>query len=688
MGDWARELLGTSLSRLRAAWRGNDRPAIALYAALLLAVAYAAVGAYFLRASGDPLGIYLDEHREQVFVGVVLLVILGLAALSRLASPPRQPAPAGLAPARPPETRWPAHAAGVGRWFYAVAALLGLVWFWQTWVTLPRFEEHPDRLCIYVARFWDPEKQSCNTEGGRRAQHLLVRAIEDESRKHESLAGRVIVRPLGAGVWAKDPAVGSDQASRLARRLNADLLVWGSLTKGHGADVYWVSVARAEPGPSLSVGETAQKVVISTDPCPPELSQRPLLLASFVLGYGAYAAEDHPSAIPVFEALLSQLGDVGAPRGDTARVAFYLGTSHLTLSLRDQPDHLGPAMQYLEQAVSLADGEEMSVVSAAALNNWGTTLLGWARRKQGAEAERLLAEACEKYEAAVKIKPELHEALNNWGNALLAWANLKQGAEAERLLAEACEKYEAAVKIKPELHEALTNWGNALLAWANLKKGAEAERLFAEACEKYEAAVKIKPEFHEALYNWGNALLMWAVRKQGAEAERLFAEACEKYEAAVKIKLEFHEALGGWGSALGERAELKEGAEAERLFGEACEKYEAALEIKPDNHGILCNWSRTLLMWAARKQGAEAETLWRQAKEKTLQAEDIQPGAGAYRAACASARLGEEDECRKWLERCRELGTLPSRKHMETDPHLDSVRDKAWFKEMLKAAPE
>ena len=61
---------------------------------------------------------------------------------------------------------------------------------------------------------------------------------------------------------------------------------------------------------------------------------------------------------------------------------------------------------------------------------------------------------------------------------------------------------------------------------------------------------------------------------------------------------------------------------------------------------------------------------------------------GASAAPCASARLGGEEECRKWLERPRDLADLPSRKHMETDPDLDRVRDKDWFKEILAAAPE
>ena len=112
------------------------------------------------------------------------------------------------------------------------------------------------------------------------------------------------------------------------------------------------------------------------------------------------------------------------------------------------------------------------------------------------------------------------------------------------------------------------------------------------------------------------------------------------------------------------------------------------MKIKPDYHVALNNWANALLQRGALKEGEEAKALFGQAKEKALEAERIKPGAGVYNAACAWARLGEEDECQKWLERCRELGKLPPRKHMEEDEDLESVRDKEWFKEILEKAPE
>jgi hypothetical protein len=46
------------------------------------------------------------------------------------------------------------------------------------------------------------------------------------------------------------------------------------------------------------------------------------------------------------------------------------------------------------------------------------------------------------------------EALFNWGNALLDYGGTKTGEEADRLFAEAALKYQAALEIRPEMHEA------------------------------------------------------------------------------------------------------------------------------------------------------------------------------------------------------------------------------------------
>ena len=134
----------------------------------------------------------------------------------------------------------------------------------------------------------------------------------------------------------------------------------------------------------------------------------------------------------------------------------------------------------------------------------GDALLAQAQLKGNTpEADRLFAEAAQKYAEAVRIKPDDHEAFNNWGIALSDQAKLKGNTpEADRLFAETAQKYAEAVRIKPDMHEAFSNWGAALAAQAKLKGNTpKADRLFAEAAQKYAEAMRIKPDYDSAHFN-------------------------------------------------------------------------------------------------------------------------------------------------------------------------------------------
>ena len=89
----------------------------------------------------------------------------------------------------------------------------------------------------------------------------------------------------------------------------------------------------------------------------------------------------------------------------------------------------------------------------------------------------------------VEANEYLAFALNNGGNALLNLAKMKEGKEAEDLLKQSIEKYEGALKIKPDYHEALDNWGSALLDLAKIKEGKEAEDLISIVIPRSSAAV-------------------------------------------------------------------------------------------------------------------------------------------------------------------------------------------------------
>jgi len=261
-----------------------------------------------------------------------------------------------------------------------------------------------------------------------------------------------------------------------------------------------------------------------------------------------------------------------------------------------------------------------------------------------AEAERF-EDAIEQYRRAYELRPAhakavVHDALSNWAAALLELNRGKTGRQADLVYSDVYAKCHAALSLNPALHRAHYTWGRALAAQARTKQGEAADRLFDAACAKFTAALQWEPGFAGALYHWGNARLYQAGRKEGEEARRLYEEACGKYEAALGSRPGFVEAHNGWGSS---------------LLGQA-----RALD------------------------GPEREARIREAEQQFLRAEALRPGAGAYNAACARALLGDAEGCRRWLERCRGRGALPPPDHLLADSDLDSVRDSAWFEELVR----
>jgi tetratricopeptide (TPR) repeat protein len=299
-----------------------------------------------------------------------------------------------------------------------------------------------------------------------------------------------------------------------------------------------------------------------------------------------------------------------------------------------------------------------------ALHNWGAALSDLAKLKND---EALFHQSIAKFEAALKIKPDDHETLNNWGNALSDLARLQND---EALFHESFVKFEAALKIKPDLNAALYNWGNALSDLAKLKND---EALFRESFAKYEAALKIKPDLHEALYNWGNALLDLARLKND---ETSFHQSFAKYEAALKFKPDDHEALNNWGVALLGLARLKND---ETSFHQSFAKYEAALKIKPDKHEALNNWSSAI---SGLYHLSGDRLLLPRIESLAAQAEKIS-GRPDYNLACVYALQDKEDACRAQLFKCKNAGTLPDAAHLAVDEDMKSCWEKDWFKALV-----
>ena len=63
--------------------------------------------------------------------------------------------------------------------------------------------------------------------------------------------------------------------------------------------------------------------------------------------------------------------------------------------------------------------------------------------------------------------------------------------------------------------------------------------------------------------------------------------------------------------------------------------------------------------------------------------DDFDTAITAYNLACAHALLGDAKTAKHYLLEWNQAGTLPDRKHLESDRDMDLVRNCAWFKEMI-----
>lgn len=255
-----------------------------------------------------------------------------------------------------------------------------------------------------------------------------------------------------------------------------------------------------------------------------------------------------------------------------------------------------------------------------------------------AQAHQLWFQAGEKYEQALNIKPDMHEALSNFGRALLIEADAianRDVVQARKLWSLAGNKLEQALKIKPDIHQALNNWGIVLNDEANAIARSDlvhARKLWSLAGEKYEQAINIKSDYHEALNNWARALHCEAGLVADIDlmqARELWAKCREKYEQALKIKPDLPDVLNNAGFTLYFEAKVIASSnlvQARQFWSQARVKYEQALNIKPDMILALCNWGNALNSEAhaiSDSNLVQARQLWSQAGEKYEQALSI-----------------------------------------------------------------
>ena len=209
------------------------------------------------------------------------------------------------------------------------------------------------------------------------------------------------------------------------------------------------------------------------------------------------------------------------------------------------------------------------------------------------------------------------------------------------------------------------------------------------ATEKFQTALESRPDNAEALTHWGTALFQLAQSKEYTEAEPLYKMAEEKYREALDIQPNHPKAFNNWGWILLQKAKSAQGRDTvkDSLFKQAADKFKSAVELDPEMQEAMLNWGTTLMEQAKTKRGIEVHPFLANAKRKLQQAEDMEPGSGSYHLARLMALLANETGCREWLEKCKELGTLPQQKVWRNEPDFIHVKNSKWFTNLMPIEP-
>ena len=98
----------------------------------------------------------------------------------------------------------------------------------------------------------------------------------------------------------------------------------------------------------------------------------------------------------------------------------------------------------------------------------------------------------------------------------------------------------------------------------------------------------------------------------------------------------------------------------------------------------LIQFAEVHMFQAEFTSGAEREALLHDAQDALIQAETLAKGSGAWLMACVHGRQGNEQLCRRWLERARDAGRLPERDQIESSAHLKPFAELTWFREWIE----
>lgn len=281
-------------------------------------------------------------------------------------------------------------------------------------------------------------------------------------------------------------------------------------------------------------------------------------------------------------------------------------------------------------------------------------------------------------------RPPLRALIHHgWSQLLGAQAQLEFRDRALALLDRAVEKARLSVQEDPSDADSAVAWSNLLQEKVMRAEKSAAEPLFLEVRERFEDALRIAPEDPSILEDYGDALVESGHRLGGDAAAPRFVDAINCYRCALLLKPTSWPALTGWGGALVAQAGAAAGEERAGLLLLAEEKFRSAYALVPESADALERYGWFLLQ-RAQLSTDDPEACLQTARDKLLAATTIRPTTGAFNLACVFARLGDEAECRRWLEVAAQHGDLKNPiEDVLADPDLQVYADRPWFLEAL-----
>jgi hypothetical protein len=169
-----------------------------------------------------------------------------------------------------------------------------------------------------------------------------------------------------------------------------------------------------------------------------------------------------------------------------------------------------------------------------------------------------------------------------------------------------------------------------------------------------------------------------------AQAAPLFDAAYQGFAKVIADNLIFSEALYHWGFALLHQARAQTPEQATATYEDAISKFSFCLLTAPHYLGAAIDGG-VAIMELARISATEARGDWyRLAESFFTNANAIQKGSASYNLACIEALRGDEAACQAALREARSFGSLPDIEAIVGDDDLQSVKDSAWFKDLIE----